>query len=166
MYKLLRKRIEKILKTTNYPPKYNPDKWRKKKFNCYMYALDICMNFSKYRPTCRIAPGFLSRGEKNDYNDTREETIQYLIEDCKVLNLNIAETTMEEKIKENEYKIAVYVKKYCDYHFIRQDSNGNWSEKDGWSGDIRIVNNEDICKEIYDKRYSFIGIFKISKNKK
>lgn len=163
MYKILSEHIKRCLKTVNYPPRYSPKKWAKKEFNCYMYALDICMDFSRYRHKCRIAPGFLSRGKENDYTDNKEDTLQYFMEDCKVLNLNISETTMNEKIKKNEYKVAVYVEENWDYHFIRQDSNGNWSEKDGWEGDIRIVNKKKICKKKYDDRYSFIGMFKISK---
>lgn len=163
-YEQLKENVKKCVKSAMIPPKYEPYKWSGKKFNCYMYALEACMDFSEclYESECVIAPGFLSRGEKNDNRDTEEVTIQYLKEDCKILNLNISETTLDEKVSENEYKIAVYIQEYFDYHFIRQDSNGKWSEKAGWGGDIKIISRKDIAKETYGE-YTFIGMFKISK---
>lgn len=163
VYKILNKEIESCVKKTHFPPKYNKRKWKSKNFNCYMYALNACMDFRKYyNEGCHIAPGFLSRGIENDFENTEEKILQYFIEDCKVLNLNIAETLLEEKIAKNEYKIAVYVWEDIDYHFVRQDSNGNWSEKQGWSGKIKIVKESDIRKKFL-REYRYIGMFKVSK---
>lgn len=123
-YKKLKKKIERCIDKTSFPPKYDPKKWEKKSFNCYLYALDACADFRKEWYECRIEPGFLSRAEKNEYLYIKERTLQYFIEDCEELNLNISETTLDEKINKNEYKIAVYVENHRDYHFVRQDSDG------------------------------------------
>lgn len=166
MYKVLKRELKKCISKNNYPPQYSPQKWNNKKFNCYLYALDLCMDFQPYLDDGRIVPGipgFLSRAENNDYREIKEKTLQYFIEDCEILNLNISETTLDEKINKNEYKIAVYVEEYDDFHFVRQDSNGKWSEKAGWGGDIRQVKKEDIVSDSYKNRYKFIGMFKVSK---
>lgn len=161
-YKKLKKKIEKCIDKTSFPPKYEPKKWEKKSYNCYLYALDACADFRKEYSKYWIAPGFLSRGKKNDYRDTKKKVLQYFIEDCKILKLNVSKTSLEEKIAEDEYKIAVYVWKDEDYHFVRQDSNGNWSEKQGWGGEIETVNESEIRKRQL-REYRYIGMFKISK---
>lgn len=150
--------IKKNVRSATIPPHYNPNEWNEKEFNCYAYALGICMNFDDFD---RIVPGFLSRGILNDYNDTKEETIQYFKYDCEILGYKVTETTLDEKIGKNGYKIAAYVSEYRDFHFVRQDSNGNWSEKRGWGGKIEIRKEEDIVKN--SDKYEFIGIFIVSK---
>ena len=67
-------------------------------------------------------------------------------------------------ISKNEYKIAIYVKRGRDYHFARQDSNGNWSEKNGWWKKIEILEQEEVAKN--QGEYEFIGIFRLSKAEK
>lgn len=108
-----------------------------------------------------IWPGFICKGKENDYRDTKDCVVTYFKEDCKVLGLQVLPTTVKEKIGANEYKIAVYVKEGDDFHFARQDSNGKWSEKDGWNGNIRNIDEEDVDE--YDEGYEFIGVFKVSK---
>lgn len=162
-YKKLKEKIERCIEETVFPPKYDPKKWEKKMFNCYLYALDACTDFREEYYECLFVPGFLSRGEKNDYRHTKEKVLKYFIEDCKILKLNVSKTSLKEKTAEDEYKIAVYVWKDEDYHFVRQDSNGNWSEKQGWNGEIETVKESDIRRKGRLGEYRYIGMFKISK---
>ena len=135
-YKKLIKKIKKFVRKASYPPSYNLSKWEEKSFNCYIYALDLCANIN-LDGYC-IAPGFFSRGQENDYDGTEENTIKYFKDDCEVLNLNVLETAIDEKIAKKEYKIALYVSKNGDdFHFVRQDSNG--------------------------KGYKYIGVYRVSK---
>ena len=59
------------------------------------------------------------------------------------------------------WKGKIYIEEGKDFHFIRQDSDGNWSEKDGMYGKIRIVNPENINKN--RDSYEFVGVFMITK---
>ncbi len=152
-------RVKEAIHNQPIPPHYNPDEWEGISFNCYTYALRACMNFELRDYV--IVPGFISRGEENDYIDTKEYVLQYFKEDCEALGLQAIPTELEEKIGANEYKIAVYVENGWDYHFARQDSNGNWSEKDGWFKKIEILKQEDVTKN--EDGYEFIGIFRVSK---
>lgn len=145
------------------PPLYNPDEWDGS-FNCYMYALNICSDFIGYRTN----PGFLVEDVKQEYTKKeglldydKKNLIQLFKEDCKELKLKVKETSMNEKVEFNEYKIAVYLNSNGGYHFTRLDSNGGWSEKNGWWGMIEVLNEQDIDKSIHN--FSFIGVYKVSK---
>lgn len=153
------KQIKETVKKQAIPPHYNPYEWELKRFNCYAYALRICMSFSQR--FYLIAPGFIRRGEKNDYNFTKERTLDYFKDDCEALGLQVFPTKLEEQIGEKEYKIAVYLDEGRDFHFARQDSNGEWSHKDGWFKKIESIDKEDITKN--SDGYKFIGIFRVSK---
>ena len=152
--------VKKTIKNQPIPPHYNPKEWTNKNFNCYIYALRACMDFESPLRFW-IAPGFISRGENNDYRDTISYTLNYFKEDCEALGLKVLPSTLEEKIGKNEYKIAVYVKEGKDYHFVRQDSNGIWSEKRGWYKKIEIREEQEVVSNKYG--YKFIIIYKVSK---
>lgn len=152
--------VKKTIKNQPIPPHYNPKEWKNKNFNCYIYALRACMDFESPLRFW-IAPGFISRGENNDYRDTISYTLNYFKEDCEALGLKVLPSTLEEKIGKNEYKIAVYVKEGKDYHFVRQDSNGFWSEKRGWYKKIEIREEQEVVSNKYG--YKFIIIYKVSK---
>lgn len=154
------KQVKDSIENQPIPPHYNPKEWKGKNFNCYLYALRACMDFETPLRFW-IAPGFISRGENNDYRDTVACTLNYFKADCEELGLQVSPSTLEEKTGENEYKIAIYVNKGKDYHFVRQDCNGKWSEKRGWYKSIEIRKKEDVIKN--KDGYIFIGIYKVSK---
>lgn len=151
--------VRKIVCSQPIPPVYNPDEWSKnpRDFNCYAYALQINMNLFGIE----FRPGFTTGNLINRKDYTAGFILKNVLIDCENLGLNISETTIDEKIKCNEYKIVVYFINRFSFHFIRQDSNGKWSHKNGWLEPIKIVNEEDILKE--DNLLKVIGIFKISK---
>jgi hypothetical protein len=62
-------------------------------------------------------------------------------------NPNLIMTTFEAKCPKKTSKIALVVDQSDDYHFLRQDKNGFWSQKSG----ARPVTNLDASKhEIWD----------------
>jgi len=149
--------VKEVISNQPIAPDYNPSEWEGKRFNCYAYAMRICMDLSGYN----IWPGFISMGQENDLEDTKESVLEHFMEDCKCLGLKVSSTTISAKIQKNEYKIAVYVDEGEDFHFARQDSNGKWSEKNGWGKVIEILDEKDVPKD--ENGYKFIGIFKVSK---
>ncbi len=160
--------VKNFISNQKNPPKYNPENWKNKSFNCYLYVLQACMDFSVYEEYLHmIVPGFLSRNkiENKTYKDTENCVIERFEDDLKALGFQAVPTTLEERISKKEYKIAVYVKENFDYHFARQDSNGKWSEKDGWDNGIKIIRNfNNITKTI--NGYKYIAMYKVSKKAK
>lgn len=150
--------VKEVVGNQPIPPIYNPEEWEGKSFNCYAYAMRIFMNLMYVGYS--IEPGFISRGKANGCRYTKKYILDYFKKDCEALGLQVLPTNLEED-NENEYKIAVYVKPGRDFHFARQDSNGNWSEKNGWWDKIKTLKPEDVTKT-YDG-YKFIGMFKVSK---
>lgn len=155
--------VKLLSSKSTIPPIYNADEWHGS-FNCYMYALNICSDFIGYRTN----PGFLVEEIKQEYakkegllDYNKKNLISLFKEDCNELKLKVIETTLNEKVESNEYKIAIYLNSTGGYHFIRQDSNGMWSEKNGWWGKIEILKGEDIDKSIHG--FSFIGVYKVSR---
>ncbi len=156
--------VKDTIKGQNYPPKYNVEEWAGKVFNCYAYALQLCIDFANPELLpgfIGIRPGFVSRGKENDYQYCKEKTIGYFKEDCDQLGLEVFPTTVDNPISENEYKIALYLDEGYDFHFARQDSSGIWSEKNGWNQGIRTLEERNITKK--EDGYEFIGVFRVSK---
>lgn len=125
--------------------------------NCYSHALGT---------TQMIRVGQIS-GKKytNEKYISFEEIIELLIADLESLNLQLEESSVEEKISENQHKIALFVKKWsngeiADYHFWRCD-NEIWTEK--WKG--RCMNEiEDFERDSKDTNLrTLIGIYKITR---
>lgn len=162
-YEEIINQLKDVIHNQPIPPHYNPDEWENKEFNCYAYALRACMNFNDDVKETGVfpKPSFISLGEENCYRVTKERILTYFKEDCEALGLQVFPTELEEQIGANEYKIAIYVKEDYDFHFARQDSNGKWSEKNGWYSDIEILKQEDVTKD--EDGYEFIGIFRVSK---
>ena len=51
--------------------------------------------------------------------------------DCKTLGIKIRKSSLEEKIPEKGRKIALFSNDH-NFHFVRYDSNGLWSQKIDW----------------------------------
>ena len=161
MDKELIKICKNAAEIASIPPQFNPEEWAGKEFNCYAYALRICVDFRAYYG--EIVPGFLTIGKNESYRDGPEAIVKLFKQDCQVLNLQVTETNLNEPINENEYRVAVYAcicRNYRDFHFIRQDSNGSWSHKRGWLNPIETY-EKDILKNM--GIYDFINIFKLTK---
>ena len=150
--------VRKLIHSQPFPPIYNPEEWSSnpKDFNCYAYALQV-NNISLEK----LDPGFTIGLTMKKREITAESVLRNFFIDCENLNLSVSETTVDEEIDEKSYKIAIYVINGFTFHFIRQDSNGGWSQKGGWLNPITIVNEEDVLNK--DRLYKLIGIFKISK---
>lgn len=150
--------VKDVVSNADIPPHYDPDEWKGKSFNCYAYALRICLDLGRW--STRIRPGFVSRGEKNHYENTEECLLKHFQEDCEALGLELSQTSIDESIGDNEYKIAVYIA-YDDFHFVRQDSNGQWSQKRGWYRAIHTLKEEEVPRTM--RKYRYLGVFKVSK---
>jgi len=112
--------------------------------NCYSYSLNnqIPMGWR----TDKLQPGDLSGGKYSE--QTCKSIIQHVREDY--MNKDIREVGLNDNIECNRYKIALVLSNNSDsfdYHFYRQDLNGNWSHK---AGDNPISNVDASGKLIKD----------------
>lgn len=150
-------RAKEVVNNQTIPPLYNPDDYNDLHFNCYAYALQLCMDCKDFY----IIPGFMSKQINGRYEIpyTKEYIIESFKKDCELLGLQVFQSTISEPINSDEYKIAVYIIENYGFHFSRLDNNGKWSEKPGWLNKIKIV--KSVTKNEFG--YKLIEVFRVSK---
>lgn len=133
-----------VLLGTNTPCfKENLEKYRH--VNCYGYALGIDLPEYIYKKYLNVESdgirhnlGFIS-GKK--FPVTVQERLDNLFSDFETLNIKWFETDIERPNEHGGYKIAFYCNNWReDFHLIRQNNDGSWSEKLGYS--YKIIQTE------------------------
>ena len=137
---------------SGWEPRYEPAVWNGRPevqdtHNCFSYAMNV--NDPKQIAKCRgkkfcNAP-FHQPGSAAGYNrftQRRPKTCPNMIARILGDNPNIKMTTFEAKCPPRTSKIALVVDESDDYHFLRQDKGGYWSQKSG----ARPVTNLDASK--------------------
>lgn len=77
-----------------------------------------------------------------DYEYTLDIFLRYFEADLKVLGIEKYPSTINSPLKHNGFKVAIfYDDTNKDYHFIRQNSDGLWSQKFGLDTTICISDN-------------------------
>lgn len=157
-------KIQQCLARNMNPPKFEPNKWKRVKINCYGYALDIPISDWKeeiWFPGCICS-------EKTDADIwSSEELIERVKRDLNFLGISYREN--EGELKEGEYRLAIYqLPSYhdcpIDFHFSRQDLDGVWSEKASWNAKIkREEEKSDIPPDLEKYGPILVGILIISK---
>lgn len=130
-------------------PSYDPSRWNKKMeiretHNCYSYAMNV--NDPKQIVKCKgrvkcNAP-FHQPGIPAGYNGfkaKKPKTCPNMIMRMLGDNPNLKMTTFEGKCPSGSSKIALVADQSDDYHYLRADDNGYWSQKSG----ARPVTNLD-----------------------
>jgi hypothetical protein len=120
-------------------PSYNPDLFEdnRQTHNCYDYAINNTRKQDE-----KTHPGHTKLGNDLDGSD---------VHSCAQMETRLGLDHPElEKIDyhlecpKGKYKIGMMVDPNEDYHFIRQDKNGNWSHKPGSS----VVRNTDFSNKL------------------
>lgn len=141
-YLRILKKIKEIVKNNQYPPKFNPKKWNFKKANCYAYALDLCLNDRKKQI---FFPGCISDKNIDKTIWSLNDLVKRFKNDLDFLGISYREN--DEILLNGEYRIAItYLPTYHDwpvnYHFLRQDCDGIWSEKRSWKAKVKKIDNK------------------------
>ena len=129
--------IKKIVSGNSFPFSYQPELWEKFKSttNCYAYALNAL--YPNRFPENELY--YLGAFSGNEWRLPRKEDhpVDLLFEDLDVLGLNVRDSTLEESVPKNAYKICLLSRRVGllggNFHFFRQDVEGFWSHKYGWN---------------------------------
>ncbi len=144
-------------------------------YNGYAYALQLKVRMQSISkgiqtivPGLIYNPGYLSGKYNCGDSYTPQSFIDGIKYDCDLLGIEYSSTDLKSKINKDEYMIIAMLEKneYCEYlnrdfHFIRRNSDGSFSDKLGWSCEIRRANRKKIIKNNIE-RYEVIDILKLS----
>lgn len=151
--------ICKSIKENRYPLKISK-KDTYLKGNCYAYAIG-----SKYEEsdTYYDREYIYNLGSISNLPDpaTSKEAENAFIADMKVLDISVRESYLKEKVKKGEWKIALFFEEdnnFHDFHFIRQDEDGKWSEKEGINGKVKKMGRRPKCR----KGYILVGYYMLN----
>lgn len=130
--------------------------------NCYCYALGFLtpeeFNVPYHKLTSKHMShniGFIS-GNITDI-DSKEEIVKNFLLDLDYLGIKHFETDVNSKNRHGGYKVSLY-NCYDDFHFSRQNKDGSWSQKIGYTSSI--LKCSDPLDNLY---YRYITTFEIVK---
>lgn len=120
-------------------PIYDPSSFDhiKQTHNCYDYAMNNTNKQSE-----KTHPGYKKLG--NDLEGSKVHTCAQMEYRLSLDHPELEKIEYEKECPKGKYKIGMMIDPYDDYHFIRQDRNGNWSHKPGSSH----VRNTDFSNKL------------------
>ena len=156
--------------------------------NCYGYCLNMNLSYKDLEPWRKYFINVFNVGTLCNISkliNTDYDLEKSLYGDVEILGLNIKEIDFNEKLLENEWKIAMYNtpiykdddEYQTDFHFIKQNPNSNWFGKYGYSCYISslddygrlIINPKEaiftLKSDDDEIRYNYIGTYKLSLKK-
>ena len=138
-----------------------------KNTNCYGYIFN--MNIISEEDERFSYLGWTERERKFYY--TKETAEEAMLLDMKNLRFKVRKLKKVPKPKRNKINFAFFLgmtagKPNGDFHFVRQNHDGSWSEKLGYDGEVGIFKdtNNKVCfphKSDYDE-IDFIGYYQAS----
>ena len=134
---------------SGWEPAYDPALWNKKfqlqeTHNCFSYAMNV--NDPKQLENCKKEdecdvpfhqPG--SAAGSIGFNSNKPKTCPNMVKRILGDNPNVQMSAFNEKCPNKTSQIALVVDASDDYHFLRKDKGGYWSQKSG----ARPVTNLD-----------------------
>ena len=133
---------------SGYEPKYNSKLWNEKKerretHNCFAYAMNIidikqiieCLTSASCNGGFH-QPGYASGS--NGFKSTNPKTCPDMLRRILGDNPSIKRTTFLDRCPPKTSKISLVVDEDEDYHFLRQDADGWWSQKGGAKPVVKV----------------------------
>lgn len=128
--------LKRMLKSKRFPP-YSPrfaDGLEEVagQYNCYAHIWGLDRDEIEQFPENEVfdIPGF--SGLEFEFPVNEEDLVQKVFQDMDLLDVDIRISSVDEPLKADEWKIAIYYSDH-DFHFMRQDSDGTWSHKVGYT---------------------------------
>lgn len=139
---------QKILSSIKDNIRLNHSIWINNEYsNCYMYALNIDMDITKLD-----TDGYFRIGELCGLADNPKYSFDEIIyKDADELDIDLKEVASDYNLKDDEWKIALFLGKnpdgHTEFHFCKQNPGEGWSHKNGWYQKIRYT---DCLGELID----------------
>jgi len=147
IYYLYREYLQVVVQIRRQIPKYDNGIWRYNN-NCYFYALDLPTPTAFIETARRLYLNFSTKvGDISGIRTIQEEMNidkfnKYLAIDLEYLGIETYKSAINLSPKHNGYKIAIFLdEEYFDYHFVRQNEDGIWSQKMGYGDTIVLSYN-------------------------
>ncbi len=148
--------IKKSMRENKYPLEYKGciNYWGG---NCYKYAIGSNYKENSFTQDDYIYNlGCISNSPPPISIETAEKAF---LADMEVLQVQVKKSNLQEQVHEGEWKVVLfyddYDKNYHDFHFARQDVDGNWSNQESIDGPIRGLGaNPENCTD-----YSLVGYY-------
>lgn len=134
-------KLREQVKEVEFPSVYEPAKWQdvKETSNCLQYALNLKgIKLERYLTVGAI----LGLNTLAVYQERRFEEI--LMEELEEMGFNVKvwQGSMDRNHHSKRQKIALFLAKECrQWHFMRQDADGNWSHQMGIGGRIERLHD-------------------------
>lgn len=153
--KLYLEYLKESIKLSTNKPKFEENTKKYKHTNCYGYALeyscpDIFMDLYEHINIDSFAfnLGFTSDEIYNRYEF--EYNYSAMMTDFENLDIHAFNSSIDSKNKYGGYKIAIY-KSFGDFHLLRQNMDGTWSHKLGYSNIIERVEPLEYIEGEYER---------------
>lgn len=147
------------IKNNQYPLCYEDDFQfynKNPKFNCYAYALGLKTPNRffglKWEGVHLYNPGTISSFKMILYD--RSSLIEAFLADCDALGFNVSD---KNNLEYNSFNVAVYFERWTnfgDFHFIRQNNDGTWSNMKGVGGEVELLTDLNIPFYEHVKTYT------------
>ena len=161
IYKLYRDYLKLCMMTSTNHPNFDYDKDLYPYGNCYCYALGFrCPSiFAKhFNEKCLIFFPY-NIGLMHSFFTNHKTYVGDLESDLDTLGVKYFETDYDMPNEHGGYKISLY-ESSDDFHFIRQNEDGTWSHKLGFSDLVERIDNPS--KYLFDE-YECIKTLEIVK---
>ncbi|MCR5146878.1 MAG: hypothetical protein K6B70_06005 [Clostridia bacterium] len=145
-------------------PIFDPQKWTASDdkpiyTNCYAYALNTPI---VDKEEVLFYPSAISNKEDIIQHWSGQDLVAAVLRDLKFLGISYRDD--DGKTCENgEYRIAIYTApSFHDcpfgFHFVRQDINGEWSEKTSWEGIVQKIGTKGNTPPSYDNGIRLVKV--------
>lgn len=164
VYELYREYLKLSVKLGTNRPVFEEDKEKYKNCNCYGYALgvgapDMFAKTFEYKEIDDFCQNIGFMTDEVHYSNDLNDNLYWLQKDLEVLGIDSYESTMLGDIHHGGYKI-LFFKSPHDFHFVRQNIDGSFSHKLGFSSRIERV---EMPQERVLGRYNYIKTLEIVK---
>ena len=169
IHRIYNEYLKLFVQIDNRIPIFTED-WQYPHSSCYYYALNLPIPI-EFEKLYKSLTGYdfeshLGSIANLPYQDnfTKEEVLETLYSDLDALKIKWYESSIDEEPHHDGYKIALLVDETLgdtDFHFIRQNRCGRWSEKDGCGTEVVSITTPE--KFTTDPFYKYVKTLELVK---
>ena len=169
IHRLYNEYLKIYVQASKMIPEFNIN-WLSIHCSCYYYSLNIQIP-SIFEKVYEELTGYYFESPLGSVANlpylekfTKKDVLDYLYKDLDALNISYYPSSIEDSPKYGGYKIVLLVDENPldpDYHFVRQNKDGLWSEKDGCGSEIVNLTSEE--EFMNDPAYKYVTTLELVK---